>query len=147
MLNLYNISAIFCILIVCLCFICLLKSMCWQSVSHNTHGPLWNTVAIYIFLILEGFLDILHNTSTFLWLRLRYIKAHGDLGAPSLSYFKKNKNELNIQVRYDEIFLYFVFVLMEVFSWFFCLGKFVCVVYSWFGVSLALSCLWNYGHD
>ena len=28
--------------------------MCWQSISHNTYGPLWNTVAIYILIIIEG---------------------------------------------------------------------------------------------
>jgi hypothetical protein len=65
--------------------------------------------------------------SHFLWLRLRHIKAHGDLDAPKLSYLKKNKIELNTQVRYDEIFVHFVFVLREAFSWIFCLEKFVCV--------------------
>ena len=51
----------------------------------------------------------------FLWLRLGYIKAYGDLGTPSLSYFLKTKVN-STQVRYDGMFVYFIFVLREAFS-------------------------------
>ena len=39
--------------------------MCWHSESHSTHGPLWNTVDICMFVIPERFFNMLHNTSTF----------------------------------------------------------------------------------
>ena len=51
----------------CLIFFCLWKFMCWHSKSHSTHGPLWNTVDIYILVILERFFNTLHNTFTFFW--------------------------------------------------------------------------------
>ena len=67
----------------------------------------------------------------FLWLRLRYMKAHGDLGAPSLSYFKKTKSKLSTQVKYDGMFVHFVFVLREVFSRILCLGSlYVCYIHD-----------------
>ena len=77
-----------CILTVCLCFVCLQKSMCWQSVSHNTHGSEIPWLFIYL-LFLRGSLIYCTARPHLLWLRLWHIKAHGDLGAPNLSYFKK----------------------------------------------------------
>lgn len=71
---------------------------------------------IFIYLLfLRGSLIYCTARPDFLWLRLRHIKAHDDLGAPSLSYLKK-KSELNTQVRYDGMFVHFVFVLREAFS-------------------------------
>ena len=54
-------------LFMCLIFFCLWKFMCWHSKSHSTHGPLWNTMDIYILVILERFFNTLHNTFTFFW--------------------------------------------------------------------------------
>ena len=74
---------------------------------------------IYIYLLFQrGSLIYSIARPHFLWLRLRYIKAHGDLGVFGLSYFFINKNKLNTKVIYNgQLF----------FNPFF--KKFVCVLY------------------
>ena len=90
LLDLYNIWAIFLYVVYVFEFF-LWKFMCWHNESHSTHGPLWNTVDIHILVIPKRFFNMLHNTSTFLWLRSWHVKVHGDLGATNLSYFFENK--------------------------------------------------------
>ena len=70
LLDLYNIWTIFLYVVYVFEFFYFRKFMCWHSESHSTHGPLWNTVDIYIFVTPERFFNMLHNTFTFLWLRL-----------------------------------------------------------------------------
>jgi hypothetical protein len=133
-------------LCVCVLFVC--NNQCVDKVYLTTPMDLSGIPWLFIYLLfLRGSLIYCTTRPHFLWLRLQHIKAHGDLGAPSLSYLKKNKSELNTQVRYDRMFVHFVLVLRETFSWILCLGKFVYVLYLWFGVYLAVSCLRNYGHD
>ena len=138
-LNLFNVSAFFVFCYVCLYFICLQKSMCWQNVSHNTNESFRNTVAIYTCYSWGVPWYIAQHVHS-----LQHIKAHGDLGAPSLSYFLKTN--MNLIQKWDMMEYLYIF-FREAFSWILCLGKFVCVIYLWFSVYLAVSCLQNYGHD
>ena len=92
------------------------ENLCVDTVNLIVSMGLSGIPWIFIYLLLmRGFLIYCTTRPHFLWLRLRHIKAHGDLGVPSLSYFLKNKSELYTQVRYDR-FLYVVYVFE-----FFCL--------------------------
>ena len=117
-------------LCICLSFF-VYENLCVDTVNLTVSMDLLGISWIFIYLLfMRGSLIYCITRPHFMWLRLRHIKAHGDLDASSLSYLEKNKSELNTQVRCDKMFIHFVFVLWETFPWILCLEKFVCVLYS-----------------
>ena len=75
----------------CMLFMCLnffvYENLCVDTVNLIVSMGLSGIPWIFIYLLLmRGFLIYCTTRPHFLWLRLRHIKAHGDLGAPSLSY-------------------------------------------------------------